>query len=154
MGSLDKKSWGKKLGIAALIIGLIVDLFDVDKIFGINSIFVSLFIIVLRILVFRIAIWIILLVVGLLGVGLFFLKRRKNSVDYSDLEECLALYDWYRQIMEILREPKTFEEIGRQYHGRKLNRWLRNLEERGGVTHKNGRWTITLKGREILDKYV
>ena len=60
-----KNVW-TKIGVIALIIGLIVDFFEFDAIFGVQSIFFSLYTFIVGILWFKISVWIFLLSFGAL----------------------------------------------------------------------------------------
>ena len=71
----------------------------------------------------------------------------------AQLEYNLSHYEWYRDVMNLCREPKTLIQLERLRQDRDLVKWIQSLEEMGGIELKEDKWALTEKGQEILDKY-
>ncbi len=82
-----------------------------------------------------------------------YLTKRFLIRDHSELEDNVTAYDWYLPILDMCREPIEYSELRRRSRVLSLESWLNNLHQYGGLSFKDGKWVITRKGLEMLEKY-
>lgn len=150
-----ESAW-KVIGVFFTIVGGISALL---QIFGAVDFWNSLIVPLYTLLTSSVSIYYVILILGVAFVALFLLLRfrehRSNILDH----------DYGRWLAELCQTPRTTDYLREKYEdwesrsrvavigGYDFEDYMKRLEKQGYLKYRNGKWEVTDKALDYIDKY-